>query len=301
MSTAVPKCHPSTFSIVARDPATGDLGVAVQSKFLAVGAVVPWARAGVGAVATQAWANSAYGPEGLRLMAAGWTAPEALHQLLAMDHDVAQRQVSLVDAAGRAAAHTGDECHTWAGHRVGDGYACAGNILVGQETVQAMADTFETIQAPLPERLAEALAAGQAAGGDSRGRQSAALLVVRTASGYGGRDDRYVDLRVDDHPEPITELQRLLDLHRLYLTKSSPEELVPMSQDIASELQTILRRTGHYSGEVSGVFDEATRQALWDLYGIENLEERWHDEKMDIVALEFLRQRFGEERSTSGS
>jgi len=292
MSTSNTKIHPSTFSIVARDPANGDLGVAVQSKFLAVGSVVPFARAGAGAVATQSYANVTYGPEGLRLMAAGWTAQEALNHLLRIDLDIAQRQVLLIDAAGRTAAHTGDKCHDWAGHIVGENYACGGNILVGEATVQAIAKTFAETQGPLPERLVAALAAGQAAGGDSRGKQSAALLVVRTAGSYGGRSDRYVDLRVDDHPEPIAELERILGLHRLYLTKSSPEELIPIDEKIVRELQGMLRGTGHYEGEVSGVYDEATKKGLWDLYGIENLEERWHDELIDIVALEFLRQRF---------
>jgi uncharacterized Ntn-hydrolase superfamily protein len=292
MSKSTSKIHPSTFSIVARDPANGDLGVAVQSKFLAVGAVVPFARAGVGAVATQSYANVTYGPEGLRLMAAGWTAQESLDHLLKIDLDVAQRQVLFVDAAGNAAAHTGEKCHDWAGHIVGDDYACAGNILVGEATVQAIAKTFEETEGLLPERLVAALAAGQAAGGDRRGKQSAALLVVRTAGSYGGRSDRHVDLRVDDHPEPITELERILGLHRLYLTKSSPEELIPIDQDIARELQAILQGAGHYQGQITGVYDEATKNALWDLYGIENLEERWDDELIDVVALEFLRQHF---------
>jgi uncharacterized Ntn-hydrolase superfamily protein len=284
----------STFSMVARDPVTGDLGVVVQSKFLAVGSVVPWAQAGVGAVATQSFANTTYGPEGLRLMAAGWTAQEALSHLLAIDHDVAQRQVLLIDASGRAAAHTGEKCFDWAGHIVGDGYACAGNILVGEDTVRAIATTFEAAtHQPFPERMVTALAAGQAAGGDRRGQQSAALLVVRTGGGYGGRDDRYIDLRVDDHTEPIVELRRILDLHRLYLTKSSLEDLIVIDEAIARELQTILQKAGHYQGEVTGVYDEPTKKALWDLYGIENLEERWHDELIDVIALEFLRQRFG--------
>lgn len=293
MQAALNKTRPSTFSIVARDSANGDLGVAVQSKFLAVGAVVPWAQAGVGAVATQAWANTAYGPEGLRLMAAGWTAQEALNHLVSLDHDPIQRQVLLVDAHGQAAAFTGQECHHWAGHIVGEGYACAGNILVGQDTVRAMAETFASSHGALAERLVAALAAGQAAGGDSRGQQSAAVLVVRTGGGYGGRNDRFVDLRVDDHPKPIVELRRILDLHRLYLTRSSPEELRAIDEDIARELQTILHQTGHYQAEPNGVYDEATRKALRELYGIENLEERWHDELIDLVALEFLRQRFG--------
>jgi uncharacterized Ntn-hydrolase superfamily protein len=293
MKTSILKIHPSTFSIVAHDPVNGDLGVAVQSKFLAVGSVVPFARAGIGAVATQSYANVAYGPEGLRLMAAGWTAQEALNHLLTLDLDVTQRQVLLVDAAGGAAGHTGEKCHDWAGHLVGDGYACGGNILLGEATVQAMAETFEGTQGPLPERLVAALAAGQAAGGDSRGQQSAALLVVRTAGSYGGRSDRYVDLRVDDHPEPIAELERILGLHRLYLTKSAPEELIPVDENIARELQVMLQGAGHYQGEITGVYDEATKKGLWDLYGIENLEERWHEELIDVIALEFLRQRFG--------
>ncbi len=284
--------HPSTFSIVACDPATGDLGIAVQSKFLAVGSVVPWARAGVGAVATQAWANTAYGPEGLRLMAAGWTALEALAHLLAMDADTSQRQVLLVDAAGRAAAHTGGKCHEWAGHIVGEGYACAGNILVGAETVHALSETFKTTRGELPERLVAALAAAQAAGGDRRGQQSAALRVVRTAAGYGGRDDNYIDLRVDDHPRPIDELGRILGLHRLYLTKSAPDDLIVLDEDLVRELQAMLQWTGHYQGEVTGVYDETTRRALRNLYDIENLEERWHDELIDRVALAFLRQHF---------
>jgi uncharacterized Ntn-hydrolase superfamily protein len=282
----------STFSIVAFDPETGDLGVATQSKFLAVGAVVPWARAGVGAVATQSWANTAYGPEGLRLMAAGWTAEEALNYLISTDHNPAQRQVLLVDAHGRAAAYTGEDCYEWAGHVVGDGYACGGNILVNEDTVRAMAETFEATKGPLAERMVAALAAGQAAGGDSRGQQSAALLVVRTAGGYDGRNDRYIDLRVDDHPEPIAELERILRLHRLYLTRSAPEELIPVDEDTARELQRILKKTGHYQGEITGVYDEATREALRALYGIENLEERWHDELIDVVALNFLREKF---------
>jgi uncharacterized Ntn-hydrolase superfamily protein len=163
---------------------------------------------------------------------------------------------------------------------------------VGEDTVQAVAETFEENDGPLPERLMAALAAGQAAGGDSRGKQSAALLVVRVAGSYGGRIDRYVDLRVDDHAEPIAELERILGLHRLYLTKSAADELIAVDETIARELQTMLQTTGHYQGQVTGNYDEATKKALWDLYGIENLEERWHDELIDVVALEFLRGRF---------
>lgn len=284
----------STFSIVARDPENGDLGVAVQSKFLAVGAVVPWARAGVGAVATQAWANTAYGSESLRLMAAGWSARETLDHLVGLDSNAAQRQVGLVDARGRAAAFTGEKCFDWAGHVFGDGYTCQGNILVSEDTVRAMADTFEGTDGSLVDRLVAALMAGQAAGGDSRGRQSAALLVVRTAGGYDGRNDRFIDLRVDDHPTPIAELARILELHKLYLFKSTPEELIEVDEKTARELQTILQKTGHYQGKITGIYDEATKEGLRALYGIENLEERWHGTLIDAVALEFLRRRFGE-------
>jgi uncharacterized Ntn-hydrolase superfamily protein len=234
-------------------------------------------------------------------MASGWTAQEALSYLLTLDEDTTQRQVLLVDAAGRAAAHTGAGCFNWAGHIVGENFACAGNILVGQETVQAMANTFQESGGPLAERLVAALAAGQSAGGDSRGQQSAALLVVRTAGSYGGRGERYVDLRVDDHPQPIAELGRLLGLHRLYLTKSAPGELIAVDQARARELQAILQQTGHYQGDISGLYDEATKKALWNLYSIENLEERWHNELIDIIALEFLRERFGRKTAGIGS
>jgi len=287
-------CVPSTFSIVAYDPATGDLGVAVESKFLAVGAVVPWAKAGVGAIATQAWANTAFGPDGLALLASGLTAQEALDRLVASDDDAAHRQVGIVDARGNAATFTGAACLPWAGGRTGPGYACQGNILVSAETVDAMAETFATAQGRLWDRLLAALAAGQAAGGDSRGQQSAALLVVRQGGGYGGRNDRFIDLRVDDHPAPIEELQRLLSLHKLYLFPSDPADLLPIDEAITRELQTIARRTGHYHGPISGVYDEATRQAMRTLVGIENLEERWRtDDQIDRVVLEFLRRKFG--------
>jgi len=284
----------ATFSIVAYDPENGDLGVAVQSKFLAVGAVVPWARAGVGAVATQSWANTTYGPEGLRLMAEGLSAQEALRKLVEADEERAMRQAGIVDAHGNAAAYTGEECFEWAGHIVGKGFACQGNILVSEETVQAMAQAFEESEGELAERLVAALEAGQEAGGDSRGRQSAALLVVREKGGYGGFNDRYVDLRVDDHPTPIQELKRLLELHRLYFFKSKPENLIPLEGKVAREVQEILFELGYYRGEISGLYDEATRQALFDFSGIENLEERWQEGAyIDRVVLEFMRRKRG--------
>lgn len=204
----------ATFSIVARDPATGDLGVAVESKFLGVGAVVPRARADVGAVATQAWANTRWGPEGLALLGKGLSARRTLDLLVERDPGREYRQAGVVDATGRAATYTGREALDWAGGVTGDGYCCQGNILAGPEVVREMARAFETTEGPLAERLVAALAAGQAAGGDRRGRQSAALLVVRRGGGYSGFDDRMIDLRVDDHERPIEELGRLLDLHR---------------------------------------------------------------------------------------
>jgi len=212
---------PSTFSIVAYDAMAEEWGIAVQSKFLAVGAVVPWARAGVGAVATQAHCNTTFGPEGLALMEGGASAPQALDQLVAGDQGRARRQVGVVDARGRAATFTGEECQLWAGGLTGRHYAAQGNILVGSATVEAMAEAFEASQGDLVDRLVSALAAGQAAGGDRRGQQSAALLVVREGGGYGGYNDRAIDLRVDDDPAPIDRLQGLLDLHRLHFQPPS--------------------------------------------------------------------------------
>jgi uncharacterized Ntn-hydrolase superfamily protein len=287
----------STFSIVAVDLNTGDLGVAVQSKFLAVGAVVPWARAGAGAVATQAWSNTSFGPDGLALMAVGLSAQDALDRLMAADPDSAHRQAGFVDARGRAATLTGSACLHWAGGRAGPGYACQGNILVSEETVMAMAETFASSSPAggLWDRLLAALAAGQEAGGDSRGQQSAALLVVRERGGYGGRNDRFIDLRVDDHPSPVAELGRLLELHKLYLFPSDPRDLRPINEEVTRELQAILRKTGYYSGPVTGTWgDAATQTAMRTLVGVENLEERWReDDLIDRVVLEFLRQKFG--------
>ncbi|MGA9348211.1 MAG: DUF1028 domain-containing protein [Anaerolineae bacterium] len=284
----------ATFSIVAYDPENGDLGVAVQSKFLSVGAVVPWAKAGVGAVATQSWANTTYGSEGLRLMAEGLSAQEALEKLVEADEGRDRRQAGMVDAHGNAAAYTGKECFAWAGHIVGEGFACQGNILVSEETVQAMARVFEDSEGELADRLVAALEAGQEAGGDRRGRQSAALLVVREKGGYGGFNDRYVDLRVDDHPTPIQELKRLLELYKLYFFKGKPEDLLPLEEEVAREVQEILSELGYYSGEINGLYDETTRKALFDFSAIENLEERWQEGAyIDRVVLEFMRRKRG--------
>lgn len=287
----------ATFSIVAHDPRTGDLGVAVQSRFLAVGAVVPFARAGVGAVATQSWANTAYGPDGLDLLARGKTPEQALAALTAADDRADQRQVGMVDAHGNAATFTGPGCASWAGGIAGPHFAAQGNILVGEATVRGMAEAFPREEGPLWRRLVRTLAAGQRGGGDSRGMQSAALLVVRAGGGYGGFNDRMIDLRVDDSADPITELARLVDLYELYFLKPRPEDLLPVEGDTARELQTLLARAGFYSGEPTGVYDRATHDALERYAGRENLEERLlhdpADARLDRVVLDYLRERHG--------
>ena len=283
-----------TFSVVGRDPTTGDLGIAVQSKFLAVGAVVPWARADAGAIATQSWANTAYGPDGLNLLANGASAEEALARLTSGDADPSQRQVGIVDAQGRSATYTGPGCYPWAGGIAGPNFAAQGNILVGAETVAALAETFQSATGPLWHRLVAALAAGQRAGGDSRGQQSAALLVVRAKGGYGGFNDRLLDLRVDDHPQPIAELARLVDLFELYFLKPTPDDYLPIDVALATELQQLLTRSGDYSGPLTGAYDAATYAAL-ERYGArENLEERLlhdpNDPRLDRIVLAFMRQ-----------
>lgn len=283
-----------TFSIVAFDPRNGDLGVAVQSKFLAVGAAVPWARAGVGAIATQAWANLSYGARGLELLARGAAAREVVETLTAEDEGRALRQVGIVDAQGRAFSHTGEECSAWAGHIVGPHFACQGNILVSGATVQAMAKTFQEAAGELAERLVAALEAGQAAGGDRRGQQSAALLVVRAGGSYGGYNDRYIDLRVDDHPQPIAELRRILALHRIYFEKPRPEDFLPLEGALLAEVRACLSRLGYYRGPTEGPYDAATGQALFDYAGVENLEERLREGAwIDRVVLDFLRRQGG--------
>jgi len=214
----------ATFSIVGFDPGSGDLGVAVQSKFFGVGSVVPWAQAGVGAVATQAFANVAYGPEGLELLAGGGTAKEVVDTLTSRDSRLARRQVGIVDAAGRSASFTGEECYAWAGHIEGQNYCVQGNILAGEEVVKNMAEAFESARqkenTELADWLVAALTAGQEAGGDKRGKQSSALVVVRKNGGFGGANDRYIDIRVEDHPAPIEELARLLEMHKKFFAQA---------------------------------------------------------------------------------
>jgi len=286
----------STYSIVGHDPVAQEWGVAVQSKFLAVGAVVPWAQAGVGAVATQSYANTSFGPDGLALMAQGLGAQDALDRLITADEGRDRRQVGLADAQGRTATFTGTECPAWAGGLVGAHFAAQGNILVSGATVEALARTFEEAQGELSDRLVAALAAGQAAGGDRRGQQSAAILVVRLQGGYGGYNDRYMDLRVDDDPQPVDRLKALVDLHHLFFKPPAPGEMAEIEGDLACELQQILRWASYYDGPITGEYNARTRTALSSLIGNENFEERFDEEKglisrqvMDLLRLKFRR------------
>jgi uncharacterized Ntn-hydrolase superfamily protein len=287
----------ATFSIVAFDPKRREWGVAVQSKFLAAAAVVSFARVEAGAVATQSYANMAYGPDGLELMAQGLSAAGTIERLTTPDENRALRQVGMVDKQGNAAAFTGEDCYEWAGHVVGDGFTCQGNILI-PGTVEAMAERFTAVRGgagELADWLVEALAAGQAAGGDKRGRQAAGVLVVRQGGGYGGNNDRYLDLRVDDDPQPIQKLKSLVEMHHLYFGAVDPADVIPLA-GLAAELQALLQKTGHYSGPQNGAFDEATRKALRALVGMENLEERWNGEGdvIDRQVITYLRNRFAD-------
>jgi uncharacterized Ntn-hydrolase superfamily protein len=286
--------RPSTFSIVAYNPEEEAWGVAVASKFLAVGAYVPWAQAGVGAIATQSYVNTTFGPHGLELMSSGLSAQEALDRLISEDEGRALRQVGLVDARGGSAAYTGSGCYAWAGHLTDRYFTCQGNILVSAETVQKMAYTFEHATGELADRLVAALIAGEKAGGDSRGRQAAAVLVVKPKGGYGGFNDRYLDLRVDDDHKPVQKLQELLKLHHLYFGKTAPEMQIKIEGAIAIEIQQVLIHLGYLSGQPSGVYDEATRVAFEAFTGTENLEERCQiaEGKIDPPALEYIRQHF---------
>ncbi|OZM56381.1 fimbrial assembly protein FimA [Lottiidibacillus patelloidae] len=279
-----------TFSIVGFDPNTKELGIAVQSKFIGVGAVVPWAKAGVGAVATQSYANTTYGPKGLELMEQGISAEETIKLLTNEDEGKEYRQVGIVDSKGNAATFTGKDCYDWAGGIAEENFAAQGNILVSEETVQAMADTFKNTEGTLAERLLAALDAGQEAGGDSRGKQSASLLIVKEAGGYGGYNDRAIDLRVDDHPEPIKELIRLHSLHQLYFAKTKPENILSIKGLVRNELIEQLHRHQYLSE--SNPTDEALQQALRTYIHTENFEERELEQgKIDKEILTYMQMK----------
>jgi uncharacterized Ntn-hydrolase superfamily protein len=273
----------ATYSIVACDLPAGQWGVAVQSKFLAVGSVVPWAEPHVGAIATQSYANPRYGPDGLALLREGRTAEEVIDALTSADEGRAERQVGVVDGAGRAATFTGDECHEWAGGRTGDCYAAQGNILVSAATVDALAVTFESNgHLELGQRLIECLAAAQAAGGDRRGQQSASLLVVDKDAGYAKLSDTVIDLRVDDHERPIAELRRLFSLHEELFGATPEEDWVEVDDTLKQELGARLAGLGH-TGDLQKAFD--------DWAGAANLEERVDGvTRIDPIVLEALRK-----------
>ncbi|MGQ4834490.1 MAG: DUF1028 domain-containing protein [Candidatus Asgardarchaeia archaeon] len=274
LNIKIAKVFPSTFSIVAVDLNKGDWGVAVASKFIAVGAVVPWAKAKVGAIATQALANVSYGPRGLDLLSKGLSAEEVLNKLIESDDMKDDRQVGIVDSKGNVAAWTGKKCFEWAGHIVGDGFSVQGNILAGEQVVEEMAKAFETTKGELVDRLLAALEAGDKAGGDRRGKQSAAILVVREKGGYGGYTDRYVDLRVDDHVEPVKELQRLFKIWDLtLLTREDPNDIIKLD-DVAEDIQKALQKLGFYKGPITGKIDKATLKALEDWIMINNFENK---------------------------
>ena len=234
----------STFSIAAFDVQEKAWGIGVASKFLAAGSVVPWARADAGAIATQALAKVGYGPDGLELLAKGSSAAATLEALIAADPGQADRQVGIVDAKGGVAAHTGSKCFDWAGHKLGDSFTCQGNILTGPEVLEAISGEFISQSGELADRLAAALLAGDRAGGDSRGKQSAAVLVVRPGVGYGAHSGRLLELRVDDHADPIPLLQQLVASHHIFFGSPSPSDVVPVDEDIARSLQEMLNDQG---------------------------------------------------------
>lgn len=277
-----------TFSIVGYDPKEKEWGIAVQSKFLGVGAVVPFAKAGVGAVATQSYANTAYGPQALQLFSEGKSAEEVIEIITSRDEDKDLRQVGVIDAHGNAATFTGEKCYDWAGGITGEHFAAQGNILVDEQTVQAMANTFQETSGTLAERLLAALNAGQNAGGDRRGQQSAALLVVKEAGGYGGYNDRFIDVRVDDHPEPIKELIRVFGLQQLYFAPPRLERMAAIEGHVKEELVAHLRRHGYLELYVD---EESIHKALTRYIHTENFETRELERgKIDLDVLDYMKK-----------
>ncbi|MEK3978948.1 DUF1028 domain-containing protein [Psychrobacillus sp. FSL K6-2836] len=277
-----------TFSIVGFDPQTKELGVAVASKFLCVGAVVPFAKAGVGAIATQSWANLDYGVDGLDMLQRGMSPEEVLKELVANDEKSGARQVGMVDASGRSAIFTGKDCFDWAGGLAEANFAIQGNILVSEDTVNDMKAVFLQKEGSLAERLLAALQAGDIAGGDKRGKQSAALLVVKENGSYGGYTDRYIDLRVDDHADPVKELARLLKLHQLYFTGTTPEDVVAIEGVLANDIQNMLYENGFLDRDLTEVDD--LLDAIQSYHLIENFDERVQERGfIDKKVVEFMR------------
>jgi len=274
-----------TFSIVARDPETDAVGVAVQSKFVSVGSVVPFADAEAGAIATQSFANVAYGPDGIDYLKKGFTAEEAVEKLVEADDEAASRQVGIVGQDGSVAAFTGEECLDVAADHQGEQYTVQGNILENEATVEAMAGAFESTEGGLPERLIAALYAGEDAGGDSRGKQSAALYVARPEGGYDGKNDRWVDVRVDDHDEPIAELERVFRIYDItLLEREDPEEFASLDGETAESVLETLADLGFYEGDPGSEFDERERDALEAFRGMNNFENHDLDALEDALA-----------------
>jgi uncharacterized Ntn-hydrolase superfamily protein len=300
----------STFSIVGVDLATGDIGVAVQSKFPNVRPLIPWAEAGVGAIATQSYINVSYGPRGLALLRNGASAEETLRILIAHDPKRDVRQLGVIDARGNSASWTGSQCFDWAGGTAGErvggkglviagqGFAAQGNTLVGKETVETMARTFQQSTGSLADRLLAAIVAGGRAGGDRRGEQSAALLVKRKGAGYDGTTDDLVDISVYDHPHPLQELERLYKLHKLYYFRTDEKNLIPIDAALCTELQQILSNAAYkgfafYEGPVNGAFDATTKTALQNFMGWENYDVRIRDDdQIDREVLDDIRTKY---------
>ncbi|WP_186577654.1 DUF1028 domain-containing protein [Aquibacillus kalidii] len=280
----------ATFSIVGFDPETEELGIAVQSKFIAVGSVVPWAKAGVGAIATQAFANPAYGPDGLALLESGKSVEEVIQLLTEKDPDKEDRQFGIVDAKGNVGTFTGNNCYDWAGGITGENFAAQGNILVNEETVTALGEGFKKTTGSLAEKLLAALDAAQEAGGDSRGKQSAAIYVVKEKGGYGGLNDVLIDLRVDDHPEPIKELIRLYHLQQLYFGETKTENILEISGEVREELINGLIKFGYLHDQKvddNKLYDQFTR-----FIHTENFEERELEKgKLDKEVLDFIKNK----------
>ena len=262
-----------TFSIVAYNPEKKEWGVAVQSKFIAVGSIVPFAKFGVGAIATQAWANTSYGPKGLALLEQGLTAEEVISMLTKKDDKREDRQVGIVDSFGNAASFTGSRCFDWAGHIVGENYSCQGNILVSEDTVLAMSQAYRETKGDLALKLLAVLEEGQEAGGDSRGKQSAAILIVKEKGAYDGGTDRYVDVRVDDHKHPIKELRRIFELYDLSLLKrDDSDDKVKLEGDVMKAIKEVLKADGFYDKDIDNKYDTYTKEALQKWMHTNNFE-----------------------------
>lgn len=286
-----------TFSIVAYDPKKKEWGVAVQSKFIAVGSIVPFAKVNVGAVATQAWANTSYGPKSLALLEQGMTAEETIKIITQHDEKREHRQVGIVDSFGNVASFTGKKCFDWAGHVIGENYACQGNILVSEDTVLAMSHAYRETSGDLVEKLLAALEEGQEAGGDSRGKQSAAILIVKEEGAYDGGTDRYINVRVDEHEHPIKELRRVFELYDLSLLKrDDPDDKVKLSGDIMKTIKEVLKKDGFFDGEINTKYDDVTKESLQKWMHTNNFEVKEREDNYMWGAV----YRFIEKRKEEG-